>query len=981
MNFGALAFLNPMLLTALLALPILYWLLRTVPPTPRQIVFPPTRILVGIENKEKMPAKSPWWLTLLRLLAAALVIFALANPLLNPTRQQALSGTGPVVLVVDNGWASAAHWQDRLAMMDRIISNAETSNKAVMVVPTAFATNKETTKIEAPSEARTTAAGLMPQPFAPDQAAALVAIKTAIEETNTSKEDANVVWLTDGLLHKNGMSFAKSLSELSNKGTFSVIEANKNETAIGVHAGLGSEGKLIATVIRSSAGGPRRGTLHAYSARNERLGEVDYQLGAGSSAVQVAFDLPLELRNQVTRVTIAGETSSGAVALLDSRSQRQRVALLSGESLEQAQPLLGPLYYIDKALAPFSEIIKPKDANLTAGINRALEQNATVIVLADIGRLNGRINERVRKWVRRGGILVRFAGARLEKGGDSLLPVSLREGGRTLGGALSWSTPQQLAAFDDKSAFVGLDIPADVLVNRQVLADPTQISDSTQVWARLKDGTPLVTAENRGDGRVILFHVTANSDWSSLPISGLFVDMLRRITAMGGVINPAALSTGEAGDTVAAADDSLNSDASNETVLAPQQTLDGFGVMQTPPPTAQPLALSEFAKAEPNRDHPPGYYGFGAKPRALNVLGPESKLNPLPALPSNANRLQYKSDTATRLKPWLLALAFAFILLDMIAVLILQAGGLAAAMSRLTRSHQTASFVAALTTFGLSAVVLFASLPAYAQNQNGTANAPEFNLDLAIQASEKVTFGYVLTGDLKTDDASRIGLKGLGTVLNIRTAVSPGAPVGVDITRDEIAFYPILYWPILKDAQALPDAVLAKIDAYMKRGGMIIFDTRDYGQGLPTGVAIEGSGSSALRRLLGRLDIPRLEPVPQGHVLTKSFYLLRTFPGRWDGGQLWAEATTTQSQDGGDANSRQARRADGVTSILITSNDFASAWALDNRGRPLYPTIPGGEPQREMAFRTGINIVMHALTGNYKADQVHVPALLDRFGQ
>ena len=78
---------------------------------------------------------------------------------------------------------------------------------------------------------------------------------------------------------------------------------------------------------------------------------------------------------------------------------------------------------------------------------------------------------------------------------------------------------------------------------------------------------------------------------------------------------------------------------------------------------------------------------------------------------------------------------------------------------------------------------------------------------------------------------------------------------------------------------------------------------------------------------------------------------------------------------------RRRRRADGVSSILVTANDFASAWALDERGRPLYPAVPGGEAQREMAFRTGVNIVMYALTGNYKADQVHVPALLERLGQ
>jgi hypothetical protein len=234
----------------------------------------------------------------------------------------------------------------------------------------------------------------------------------------------------------------------------------------------------------------------------------------------------------------------------------------------------------------------------------------------------------------------------------------------------------------------------------------------------------------------------------------------------------------------------------------------------------------------------------------------------------------------------------------------------------------------------------------------------------------------VLSGDRETDDTSRAGLKGLGRVLQTRTAVEPGEPAAVDITKDEIAFYPVLYWPVLKTAKALPDAIIAKIDAYMKEGGLIIFDTRDYGDGGADMLPMAGQGGTAIQRLLSKLDVPPLEPVPENHVVTKSFYLLRSFPGRWDGGQLWVEATPKDENE-----SHKARVSDGVTSIMITSNDLAAAWALDDRGRPLYPVVPGGEMQREMAFRGGINIVMHALTGNYKADQVHVPALLERLGQ
>ncbi|MEO0731103.1 MAG: DUF4159 domain-containing protein, partial [Pseudomonadota bacterium] len=214
--------------------------------------------------------------------------------------------------------------------------------------------------------------------------------------------------------------------------------------------------------------------------------------------------------------------------------------------------------------------------------------------------------------------------------------------------------------------------------------------------------------------------------------------------------------------------------------------------------------------------------------------------------------------------------------------------------------------------------------------------------------------------------------------------VEPGPPFGVNIETDDISFFPLLYWPVTEGAKKLTPAVTTKLDAYMKRGGMIIFDTRDYGQGLPLGMSRggvsgrfgDGQQLTPLQRLLTTLDIPRLEPVPEDHVLTKSFYLINSFPGRFSGGQLWVEATERST-----TGSREARQADGVTSILITPNDLASAWALDDSNQPLFPVVPGGERQREWAFRTGVNIVMYALTGNYKADQVHVPSLLQRLGQ
>jgi Domain of unknown function (DUF4159)/Aerotolerance regulator N-terminal len=955
MTLGPIAFLSPWLLAGLLALPAIWWLLRTIPPRPRRLEFPPTRILVGIENREKTPAQTPWWLTLIRMVAAALVILALAEPVLNPDRESALTGSGPVVIAVDNGWAAASQWGARGFMIDRLIAEAEAQGRPVLIAPTATAGKARSLKIEAPAAARSTAAALQPQPFAPDRAATA----KAIGETLRGAKEASVIWLADGIDHDGAArAFADKLSEIAG-GKLAVVDTRAGQEPLGAFAGVVSGGRLEAQVLRAS-GEARAGALHAISARGQRLGEAPFQLGTGETRALVTFDLPLELRNQVTRVEIAGERSAAAVHLLDARSQWHRIGLLSGTSREEAQPLLAPLYYIERALLPFSEIAKTDDSNLSTAVDGLIKRNISVLVLADIGTLPHDIRERVEEWVKKGGVLVRFAGPRLERGGDDLLPVPLRLGGRTLGGALSWATPQPLASFGDEGLFAGLTPPAEVLINRQVLADPAGLGPEVKVWARLKDGTPLVTAARRGDGQLVFFHVTANSDWSNLPLSGLFVEMLRRVASLGKLGGASGALSGDAA-----------ADAANSAeVLTPLQVLDGFGLLKNPAPTTQAIAAAKILDIKPSAENPPGYYGPAGAPRALNLMTAKSLLKPLPSLPLGTERRVYEGSAAQPIKPQLLATALTLLFVDIVAVLLIQMGGVMIGR-RLGRAG-----AASLGALCLVSVAMLMPGPAHAQTSSPNVRASPADAR-AIQATSKVTLGYVLSGDATVDETSRQGLTGLGKFLTARTAVEPGEPFAVNILTDEIAFYPLLYWPVLANAQPLPEAALTKIDAYMKQGGMIIFDTKDYGQGVPTGFGFRGEGGPPLQRLLGNLDIPRLEPVPEHHVLTKSFYLLRSFPGRWDGGQLWVEAEAPRDSEQG----RQARRVDGVSSILVTSNDLAAAWAVDDRNRPLYPVVPGGERQREWAFRTGVNIVMYALTGNYKADQVHVPALLERLGQ
>ncbi len=949
-TIGSIGFMQPWILAALAALPAIWWLLRMTPPSPQVVVFPPTRLLKDLKSSEETPAHSPWWLTALRMLLAAVIIFALARPVLNPDRQTFIGG-GPLLLVVDNGWASATHWPERREAIEAAIDRAGRDGSTVVLAPTA--PGQPVSDPLSPDQARERVGGLAPEPYAPDRAA----LAAELDKQLAGKTGFSVVWLTDGVDYGEGDSFAASLRKLAgSSGSFSVLRPEKESAALALGQASGDGGELTARIL-SAADGPHSGTVKAVTGRGEPLGEAQFSIAEGARETATRFDLPLEIRNQVARIEIAGERSAGAVNLLDARSQWHRVGIVSGESREAAQPLLSPLYYVQRALSPYADVVSPNEGNVANAVHELIGHRVSTIVLADIGKLVAGTQEELGTWLKAGGVLIRFAGPRLEQGGDELLPVALRRGGRSLGGSLSWSTPQPLAAFDEKSPFRGLTVPEDVKINRQVLADPTVASDA-EVWATLADGTPLVTALKQGQGYIVLFHITANSDWSNLPLSGLFVEMLRRVVSLG----PSQVSI-EGGDQAAAtmeAKPQASTSAASSGALPPLQTLDGYGQLGSPPLRAAPIAPDKLDTTSPGPDHPPGYYGPSGAARAFNLVTAKTVLKPLPKIEGANEMGGYTLRKPMALEPWLYLAALGLFIADILAMLVLSSGW------RLRRRAAAAGAVVLLAL----ALLPWSPATLRAEDAPKAANAAD---KFALKASLQTHLAYVITGDAEVDRTSEEGLAGLSKVLRARTALEPADPMGVDIDKDELAFFPILYWPVREDAQPLSDATLAKIDAFMKQGGLIIFDTRDHGTEL-TGA---GTQSKGLTRLIGQLDIPPLEPVPENHVLTKSFYLMRSFPGRFDGGSLWVEA---EPQDEAERTER-SRRTDGVSSIVITSNDFAGAWALDESNRPIYPTVPGGEVQREMAFRAGVNIVMYALTGNYKADQVHVPALLERLGQ
>lgn len=916
-TLGAIGFTAPFLLMGLIVLPILWLLLRAVPPAPITRRFPGVALLLGLADKESQSDRTPWWLLLLRLLAVAALIIGFAGPVLNPNT--AKTGSGDLVIALDGSWAGAAGWAARIERVDGLLDEAARTNRRTAVINLADLPTGDI-PFAAPSEWQDKLANLQPQPWQPTDATAdWFAAQSGTFETK---------WMSDGIdwAGRNDL-----LATLDDRGPVTVYQSPR--TVYGLRPPRYEDGEIVVSVVRTPIGNPATIPLTAIgldpAGVERQLQTIDLDFAAGAPLAETALVLPPELRNRVTRFELTGQRSAAAVSLTDDSLKRREIALIAGGETREALDLLSPLHYLREALTPTADLIN-------GTLSDIILANPDVVVLADVATLGGLETEALTKWVEDGGMLLRFAGPRLAASDlgrseeDPLLPVRLRAGGRTVGGAMSWGEPKALAAFPDSSPFFGLPIPEDVTVSAQVMAQPDPTL-ATRVIAGLADGTPLVTRKTLGLGQVVLVHVTANAEWSTLPLSGLFVQMLERL----------AIST--------------RADTSDPTELAgttwlPTTVLDGFGRLQD----GKALAGIDGELLATRTSSPtirPGLYSGQGSQIAVNVIGPDTTLT-VAAWPARIPVEGLESLRETALKGWLLTAAMGLLIIDILASLLV--GG----RLRGPRANVTAS---------LLAMMLFVP-DAQAQTNDGSA----------IAATSQVVLAHVITGDKETDDIAQAGLLGVSRTLFQRTSIEPADPVAVNIETDELAFFPFIYWPIIPD-QALPSReAYAKLNRYLRAGGMIMFDTRD------ADTARFGSGSPEGRKLqaIARgLDIPAIEPIPDDHVLTRTFYLLQDFPGRYASRDIWVEAAPAGAELSEGMPFRNLN--DGVTPVVIGGNDWARAWAIDAAGNRMFPVGRGtaGERQREIALRFGVNLIMHVLTGNYKSDQVHVPALLDRLGQ
>ena len=863
-------FTYPFVLSGLILLPALWWLLRVMPPIPRNIYLPTTRFFAKIPERDATPVTTPLWLLILRTLMLAFLIIAFAHPVLNP-RKESLGDTRPLHLIFDNSWASAQTWDVQKSKAEEILKTAARQDRAVLMEFTADRTEKDQSLSRA-DEALARLSSATPRPM-PNDLSFL-----------SRKTDMQTVWISTGL-SDDGFESA-SIFYADNGGlTLYMPEMRARPNILRGPENDGSAARIeIPTGVAD-----KTVTLQGFDAKSRLRAQMNISVSGQSGGADIPDTDKKFFDKEISSLRMMGVAGAGGVWLRPLSKGSAVIGIPATVSGASNDGYEDAAFYLKRAVEKFATVE-------IGTIDQLLEKKVGILFLPDIAEFAPATLNALKIWIDKGGILLRFGGKRMADAPENILtPVTLKTGLRSLTGDMTWTKPAHLAIFPETSPFAGQAVP-DVTVERQLLAQPGP-ELAARTWANLSDGTPFITARTQGRGMIVLVHATATPDWSDFVLSGFYVNFLKELIDLTAIQDKTAAPS---------------------RILRPVLSLDGWGRLQSPPDTAKSILSEKFKNTIPSRDHPPGLYSDGTRTFALNIgdrIPPLSIIDSVPAKVKTES-LAASSMSQKDLFPYFLTFGLLLFLIDWMLLSVLR------------------RFAPAMSITLL--MIFFTFSPAKAENDISRAGV----IHLACVKSS-------------ADNLCLKAMEKISATLRERTSVETGAPVIIDPARDDLSFYPLLYWPV-DTSQNIDAPARARISYYLSHGGMILIDTLDGAYEKEN--FVPSPNVRHMRDMLSGMNIPALTPAPENFVLFRSFYLLNIRPEYALTGKFWvAEAAAS-----GDAD---------ISPVMITGEDWMHRLA--------YPTDAQSD---EMAKRFGINLVMYALTGNYKADQIHMKAILERMG-
>lgn len=908
-------FTHPLALFLTMSLPILWVLFKLLPLKPLRVVFPAMVLFNRKKADAPAPRDIPFWLKLIRLLTALFLILFLASPVYDRGGESVTFE--PSLFIIDNSWSSAVGWQDRIdAVSSRIDSFINVVSVPIAIVTTA--PDADTGKPMFAKDLTPAEAKTFIKSIKPQpwNSDYNLAGLAVKEYLFETGYKWNSFWFSDG---QGGTEQDRFLDAVSSYGDVSVYHTPAYNQGIIISDVSVSDQDMSVKVMRRNADAKTIQTITVFGAGGDVISRQKIELAKDIYESEEKIRLPLDVIRKVQRIQLSPDTHAASVWYMDKSWQQPKVGIWTDRTYTQKQDYLNDVFYIAQAVNVSSEVITGPLSDLLK------DKDMSMIILPDSTQPDTQDYQGLKSWVETGGTLLRFAGDNLvSENTPQLLPVKIYGGERNFGGAMSWDTPAKLGGLAEgtplSSLISGLTSLGDFTINQQVLARPA-IDLEEKSWAWIEDQSPLITHAEFGKGNSILVHTSADTSWSDMAISEFFPVMMSSLSRY---------SLGAA------------SGGSGDLLVYPSRVYDAYGRLSAPGFLAEPILTLKMAETVIGPKSPMGLYAAkGLKDTAFvayNYGYTEASKNVLQNaidLDFFERVLTYDEKTYVDLSLFFLWASIVFFLMDCLFTLVLIHGR---KVLRLPLSSKTAQSV-------LFAILLF-SAPAYAED------AFKNEIDLA----------YVITNDSNRDAISRKGLQALGNVLRQRTTVEFNQVSGVNPDVDELSKYPFIYWPLTASQSNLSEMAQKNIQSYLDHGGLILFDTRD-AQFEETDSSL---GQESLRQVMQGIQVGPLVVMPEDHVLKRSYYLLEDFPGLYKGRNIWVEDVAETDYDG-------------VPTVVIGDHDWAAAWSSANTNRFPVGLENSKKNQFEHSLRFGVNMVMMALTGSYKKDQVHVKYILERF--
>ena len=897
-NFiNIIGFSNIYALFGLLLTPIIWVIVKSFPPIPKSYNFSSFFLLEKIDYDAPKNEKTPLWLVIFRIFFFILIVLFFSKPFLKNNNSIADEKVEKYLIVADIGWSMAKDWNKFKELVQEISQEAEKNKKEILFFHSNLNTYEDLKIFKTSNSLSNYLEGLYPLPIQFKQGS----LDKLIQDESIFKK-SKIFILSSKFDFHNFNDYYKKFSLIKNN-LNNYYFINPLDTILIINSLKVTQDKIICEILRLGKNSSKKEFLLSIETINNEIVYRDqHSIKENENNKMINLSFPTEIFNQINSIEIIGQNHAGAKYYFDDFSKKKTIAILSDNEFYKESPLLSPVYYLKKSL--------DSKHNIKVGkIDNIIKQNFSTIIIPETAKIPNEYYEKLNDWLLQGGTLIRFSGKSLVQEKSKFLPSQDTYSRiRNIEGQLTINNKLFISEFEKDSIFSGLQIPQDIIIKKQLIFDT--YSKQVTLLAKFNDNTPFVSMKKFGEGKIILFHIGANNDWSNLPISSLFPDMINRVLLF-----------------------SKNYNSSNLKNLNLNKEIDGFGRLVSPKKIVTLDSFDKLKTIKPSFNIPPGQYENNQISVALNLSTNISQYESEKIYSSMLSNYSFKSTKD--LSSTILKIILTMFILDILLTIMIKNNY--NFFKIFARKHNLLVFI----LFFLTLI----------KTDNVTAN--------------ETYLAYIKIKNSQINNISENGLETIRNLLITRTSINPKGVIGLDIKNDNIYSYPFIYWPLTKNLLSIEKPEITKIKNYLNNGGIFFFDIIGFSR---KNLNLKEKKFKEIRTFLNEIGANELSIIPKGHTLTKSFYLLNKFPGKWDNRILFIENNNLEYKDG-------------VSSIILGFNDWAKAWAVDNNNLPLFPVVPGGERQRELSYRFGINIAMYALTGNYKSDQIHSKSILKRLSK